>query len=66
MALKRARYWKEECQQNSRRYQRTNAYVLVQVLDGALEEVASVLGPVRPARELINQLIRQVDIFGLR
>lgn len=35
-----------------------NTYVLVQILDSLRQDFPCVLGPVRPARELINESLR--------
>lgn len=40
-------------------------YLCIKVLDGALKDFASVFGPVRAARELVNELVGQVDVYRL-
>jgi len=40
-------------------------HLCVKVLDGALKDLTSVLGPMRAARELIDELVSQVDVYKL-
>ena len=40
------------------------AYSRIQILEASLEDLSSVLRPVRPARELIDESVRQVVIWN--